>query len=488
MQVLSRKTLGSANNGVILPAAINPPIGIVHLGTGAFHRAHQVVYTEDAMAEGGGDWGICGVSLRSPDVQAALKPQDCLYTLAVLDHEISYRIVGALSSVLVATRELQQVLAAMAAADTHIFTVTVTEKGYCLTRDGDLNTGHPDIQRDLRTPRAPVSVIGIITEALRQRFAAGVAAPTVISCDNLVSNGRLLANAVLEFARATDKEAARWIEDKVSFPCTMVDSITPATDDALRERVSREIGLSDRLPVQREAFSQWVIENRFAGPRPEWEAAGATLTANVEPYEHAKLRLLNAAHSALAYLGSLLGIDTIFQAMQNRSLAGYARQMMEAEIGPTVKPLSGLSVRDYATIILQRFNNPAISHRLSQIAWDGSQKIPIRILETLKENLAAGRSIRCLSLALAAWLHFIRMQALRGQKLNDPLAEKLLQAGVECTLTAEGDVAGFLRLEEVFATDLARNTGFVNELVTAYRSLGDGTQDAVANALRSHTL
>src|SRR5688572_9314706 len=269
MQVLSRKTLGSANNGVILPAAINPPTGIVHLGTGAFHRAHQTVYTEDAMAEGGGNWGICGVSLKSTDVQAALQPQDCLYTLAVLDHEISYRIVGALNSVFIATRELNRVLAAMTAAHTHIFTVTVTEKGYCLSRTGDLNMEHPDIRHDLQTPRAPVTVIGIIVEALRQRFVAGVTAPTVISCDNLASNGRLLANAVLEFARATDKEAARWIEDKASFPCTMVDSITPATDDALRERVTQKTGLRDRLPVQREAFSQWVIENRFTGPRPE---------------------------------------------------------------------------------------------------------------------------------------------------------------------------------------------------------------------------
>jgi fructuronate reductase len=488
MQALSRKTLGSANSGIILPPAINPPTGIVHLGTGAFHRAHQAVYTEDAMVEGGGDWGICGVSLRSADVQAALKPQDWLYTLAVLDHEISYRIVGALNSVFIAARELNRVLAAMVAAHTHIYTVTVTEKGYCLNRAGELNAEHPDIQRDLKTPRAPVTMIGIIAEALRQRFVAGIAAPTVISCDNLVSNGRLLANAVLQFARATDKEAARWIEDKVSFPCTMVDSITPATDDALRERVSQEIGLIDRLPVQREAFSQWVIENRFAGPRPEWEAAGAILTADVEPYEHAKLRLLNAAHSALAYLGSLLGIDTIFQAMQNQALVDFVRRMMETEISPTVKPLAGLSVRDYAAVILQRFNNPAIKHHLSQIAWDGSQKIPIRILETLQENLAAERSIRCLSLAVAGWLHFIRMQSLGGQKLNDPLAEKLLHAATDLpgAPAPEKDVARFLRLEEVFATDLAKNTRFVNALTAAYRSLGDGTPNAVENALRSY--
>jgi fructuronate reductase len=484
MQRLSRQTLGSVNNGILLPKVINPPPGIVHLGAGAFHRAHQAVYTEDAMAVGGGDWGICGVSLQSVGVQEALRPQDCLYTLAVLDTEISYRVVGALSSILVAAQELPRVLDAMASPRTHVLTVTVTEKGYCLNLAGKLNTEHLDIQRDLRTPRAPMTVIGIIVEALRRRFAAGIAPPTVISCDNLTHNGRLLANAVLEFARLTDRETALRIEDRVCFPCTMVDSITPATDDALRDRVAREIGLTDMLPVQREAYTQWVIENRFCGPRPAWEAAGAILTADVVPYENAKLRLLNATHSALAYLGSLLNLETVFQAMQNQTLAGYIDRMMQTEIAPTVRPLAGLSIDEYAATIVQRYKNPAIKHYLSQIALDGSQKIPIRILETVKENLKAGRSVQCLCLAVAGWMHFVRTRSLQGQKLNDPLANTLLKVGADCTLDAGNDVGRFTALQEVFGPELPNNPDFVNALTDAYKALGDGSEAAITNALR----
>lgn len=485
MQRLSRKTLGSVNSGILLPKAINPSPGIVHLGAGAFHRAHQAVYTEDAMAIGGGDWGICGVSLRSTGVQEALQPQDCLYTLAVLDTKISHRIVGALSSILVASRELPRVLDAMASPHTHVFTVTVTEKGYCLNLAGRLNTEHPDIQHDLRAPQTPVTVIGIIVEALRRRFAAGITPPTVISCDNLTNNSRLLANAVLEFARLTNKETALRIQDRVCFPCTMVDSITPATDDTLRDRVAREIGLMDMLPVQREAFTQWVIEDRFCGPRPTWEAAGAILTDDVVPYENAKLRLLNATHSALAYLGSLLGLETVFQAMQNQTLAGYISRMMQTEIAPTVKPLTGLSIDEYAATILQRYKNPAINHYLSQIALDGSQKIPIRILETVKENLKAGRSIHRLCLAIAGWMHFVRIKSLQGQKLNDPLADKLLKIGADCTLDTGNDVGRFTALQEVFGKELPNNSDFTKALTDAYKALGDGSEAAITHALRS---
>jgi fructuronate reductase len=484
MQRLSRNTLNAANGRAILPRVFSPRTGIVHLGAGAFHRAHQAVYTEDAMVIAGGDWGICGVSLRSGEVQQALRPQDWLYTLAILDTEISYRIVGALNSVLVAARELPRVLEAMADPGTHIYTVTVTEKGYCLNLRGELNTEHPDIRHDLMNPRAPVTVIGIVVEALRRRFEAGAAAPTVISCDNLMNNGRLLANAVLEFARLADAETARRIEDRVSFPCTMVDSITPATDDALRERVARETGLSDMLPVQREAFTQWVIENRFAGARPEWEAVGAILTDDVRPYENAKLRLLNAAHSALAYLGSLMELETVFEAMRTAALPACIRRMMESEIAPAIKPLPGLKTEDYVAAILRRFQNPSIRHHLSQIAWDGSQKIPIRILGTLRENLATGRPVRCLCLVVAGWMHFVRMQGARGLKLNDPLADRLSRIGAACTLAAATDVARFLELEEVFARDLATTPDFVKALTGAYQALADGSREAAENALR----
>lgn len=437
------------------------------------------------MSIGGGDWGVCGVSLKSTHVQEALRPQDCLYTLAVLDTKISHRIVGALSDILIAAKELPQVLDAMTAPATHIFTVTVTEKGYCLNINGDLNIDHPDIRHDLQYPQTPSSVIGIIAEALRRRFVAGLAPPTVISCDNLSNNGSLLAKAVLAYADLTDREAARWIEDNVCFPCTMVDSITPATDDSLRERVTKEIGLIDMLPVQREAYTQWVIENRFCGPKPEWEAAGAILTDDVVPYENAKLRLLNATHSTLAYLGLLLDIETVFQAMQNPLLPGFIERMMRVEIAPTVDSLPGLKINDYAAAILQRYKNPAIKHYLSQIALDGSQKIPIRILETVKNNLAAGRSVGRLCLAVAGWMHFVRTKTLRGEKVNDPLADKLRTIGANCTLDASRDVARFITLKEVFGQELPNNRDFIEALTEAYKALDDGSAVAITSALRS---
>jgi fructuronate reductase len=227
-----------------------------------------------------------------------------------------------------------------------------------------------------------------------------------------------------------------------------------------------------------------VIENRFSGPRPEWEAAGAILSGDVRPYENTKLRLLNATHSALAYLGLLMGVETVFDAMQNPGLAGQVERMIESEITPAVAPLPGLRVADYAAAVLRRYRNPAIRHYLSQIAWDGSQKIPIRILGTLRENLAAGRPIRRLCLVVAGWMHFVRTQAARGLQLNDPLAERLLRTGADCTLVAVNDVARFLEIEAVFARDLARDREFVDALGAAYQSLRDGSPAAVESALR----
>lgn len=483
MKRLSRKTLKDINRHITLPAVINPSIGIVHLGSGAFHRGHQVVYTENAMAATGGDWGICGVDLLDSAVKQALQPQDYLYTLAILDNETSYRIVGAVNSILAATEELQRILQIMVEPTTHIYTLTITEKGYCLGPDGDLDSSHQGIAHDLHEPRAPVTAVGVLVEALRQRFAAGIAPPTVISCDNLANNGNLLFNAVVQFAGLVNKELARKIEDTVCFPCTMVDSITPATDDALRSVVARETGLIDMLPVQRESFIQWVIENRFSGPRPEWEAAGAILTGDVAYYENAKLRMLNGTHSPLAYLGSLMGIETVCQAINNPVLSAFVDRLMYSEIVPSVEPVSGMDLNEYAAAILSRYKNPAIKHHLSQIAWDGTQKIPIRILKTLKKNLKAGRSIRCMCTAVAGWMHFVRIKSVQQEKIYDPLAEKLVGIGADCTLNAVDDVKKFMALGEVFSQELLESSDFINALTDAYRALGDGSAAAVTAAL-----
>src|SRR5215470_3621807 len=334
-------------------------IGIVHFGPGAFHRVHQAWFV-DKMLSTDPRWGICAVSLRSTDVRDALVPQDGLYTLAVLDAVTSYQIVGSLKQTLVAPEDPETVLEQLSAPKTHVVTMTVTEKGYCLGPDGNLDMAHADIRRDLRAPHTPTSLIGYLVEALRRRRVSGVGPLTLVSCDNLVDNGARLSKAVRQLAESSDRGLAQWIEEKVAFPRTMVDSITPATTDALRERVTGALGLVDRWPVQREGFVQWVIEDAFCGHTPDWDSVGVIVTDDVGAYDRAKLRLLNGAHSSLAYLGLLAGHETVAQAMADPDLCAFVMTMMKHDIRPTIKAPRGLDLALYMEAILKRFRNPAI--------------------------------------------------------------------------------------------------------------------------------
>jgi fructuronate reductase len=289
-----------------------------------------------------------------------------------------------------------------------------------------------------------------------------------ISCDNLMENGRKLAHAVSQFAREIDVGLAAWIEDEVFFPCTMVDSITPATTAALEQSVEQALGVRDSWPVQREAFVQWVLERGFRGTTPDWESAGATLTSDVSAYERAKLRLLNGAHSTLAYAGSLAGYRTVAEAMRDDSLRETVQALMTEDILPTLKPPADLDVRAYIRAILQRFRNPGMEHALAQIAMDGSQKLPIRILGTVRDALASGRAIERLCLPLTAWMRFVRRSALRGEPLNDPLASRLAEIGRACTGNGIADVPRFLTLETMFSPDLRTDPRFSRSLIKAY--------------------
>jgi fructuronate reductase len=445
-------------------------VGIVHFGPGAFHRVHQAWFVEKLL-EADPRWGICAVSLRNPDVRDALAPQDGLYTLVALDETISYQVIGALKEIRVAPENPQAVLDRLCAAQTRVVTVTVTEKGYCLGADGTLDFEHPDILQDIRNPRSPTSLIGFLVEALERRQAAGLDPLTVISCDNLVDNGSRLGRAVVQLAEHRGQELASWIERNVLFPRTMVDSITPATTSALRERVEHAAGVADRWPVQREGFVQWVIEDRLLPGGPDWAAAGAIITDNVAAYDRAKLRLLNGAHSTLAYVGLLSGHETVSEAMADPELALFVSTMMRQEILPAVKAPRGLDLEVYIEAILKRFRNPALRHALSQIAWDGSQKIPFRLLGTITDNLAAGRSINRLCTAIAAWMHFVRRKALMDERVVDPLAAKLFDLGLACQNRGSADVPAFLTLETVFPRTLVANEVFRSTLVRVYDSL-----------------
>ncbi|HWW78446.1 MAG TPA: mannitol dehydrogenase family protein [Steroidobacteraceae bacterium] len=469
---LSQVHLGQLGADVRRPAygraTLRP--GIVHFGPGAFHRAHQAWFVDRLLADDD-RWSICGVSLRSPDVRDALAPQDGLYTLATLDEKISYQVIGALREILVAPEDPENVLNRLSAPTTRVVTITVTEKGYCLDANGSLDTTHTDIQRDLRLPQLPTSLIGYLVEGLRRRRAAGSEPLTIISCDNLTDNGTRLSRAVCQLAELRDPSLVHWIEDHASFPRTMVDSITPATTDALRERVKGVLGMEDRWPVQRESFAQWVLEDRLAVGGPDWASAGVIITDDVAAYDQAKLRLLNGSHSSLAYLGLLAGYETVADAMRDERLCSLVTTMMKEDVRPTLRTPRGLDLDAYIDVILRRFRNPAIRHALAQIAWDGSQKLPFRLLGTISDNLEAGRPIERLCIPVAGWMHFVRRQAARGERVTDPLSERLFEVGGACENRARHDVPAFLGLDSVFPASLVREATFRNGLAQAYDEL-----------------
>lgn len=378
------------------PAALKS--GIVHLGIGAFHRAHQAVFTEDAIAAQGGDWGIVGASLKQPNIPDTLAAQDYLYTVERLGAVARYRVMGVIRQALFAPRDRGLLLAALTDPATHVITLTLSEKGYCLGADGSLDFSHPDIAADLALPAAPASAIGWLALALAERQRTGAGPLTILSCDNLKSNGPKLAAAVTAFAERC------WSGLSVmanAFPATLVDCIVPASDAAHRARVADALGARDEASVQREDFAQWVIEDRFAAPIPAWGAVGAEIVPDISGHERLKLHVLNGTHSALAYLGLPRGHTYVRQAIADPVLRAFLDEMVAREIAPTLAPLDTAA---YWRTVTARFENPMIDHRLAQIAEDGSLKLPQRLFPLLEANIREGREFGRLAKVIAAWL------------------------------------------------------------------------------------
>jgi len=450
-------------------------VGIVHLGIGAFHRAHQAVYVDDRLAAGEIGWGICGVSLRSSDTFDALQPQDGLYTVATRSGEGDHiRVIGSVQQVLVAPRSPAAVMAALTDPAVRIVSLTVTEKGYCHDpARGALREDHPDIVADLASPEQPRSTPGVLVEALRRRQAAGSAPFTVLCCDNLPENGHTVSRVLKRFAELRDPALARWIEDSVAFPSTMVDGIVPATTDADRGMVAARLGLEDAWPVMAEPFSQWVIEDRFSQGRPRFEEAGAELVSDVAPFELMKLRLLNASHSALAYLGFLAGYETISDVMTDPSFVRFVQAMMAKEVRPTLRMPLGTDLPSYERSLLGRFSNPALKHRTWQIAMDGSQKLPQRMLGTVRDRLAAGASFPQLALGIAAWMRYMTGRDERGGPIDvrDPLAERLRGLADAAGPVADCLAPALLGVREVFGDDLAGDPRFAKPVTEALDAL-----------------
>ncbi|MDQ2076035.1 mannitol dehydrogenase family protein [Marinimicrobium sp. ABcell2] len=485
----------SNNSMAALPADVQVPTynraqmktGIVHLGIGAFHRAHQAFYTEAVLNRFGGDWGILGASLRSPTVREQLAPQDGLYTLVerATDGE-RLQVIGAVQSVLVGPEDPSALVAAMASPEVKIVSLTVTEKGYCHDpATGNLNLNNPDIIHDLNNIEKPRTAVGYLVAALQKRQQAGLKSFTALSCDNLPDNGEVLEKVVLQFARELSTELMTWIQENTCFPCTMIDRIVPATTDADRDQLAERIGLRDEGVVVAEPFTQWVIEDRFVDGRPAWEQVGAQLVSSVSEFEKIKLRLLNGSHSTLAYAGYLSGFDYISEVMREPAFEKLIATFMAREAGETVSAPEGFDLEHYQEQLRERFRNTALKHRTWQIAMDGSQKLPQRLLQTAREQLRGGGHIDIICLAVAAWIRYVSGVDEQGNaiEVSDPLANRLRAACDKHKGDAAGMVKEVLSITEVFGTDLRDEAVFVE---TTTNCLQQFYQQGVLNTVRKH--
>jgi fructuronate reductase len=386
-------------------------IGIVHFGIGAFHRAHQAWYTDCAMTAGDRDWGICGVSLRSPDVARQINPQGGLYTLTERQRDAAQtRVIGAVREVLYAPDQAGAVITRLADPACHIASFTVTEKGYARGQDGGL---------DLAAARS--SFYPLLAQGLAQRRARGLGGLTLLSCDNLAENGRVLARLMERWLAAEMPEMVEWFRRECRVPSTMIDRIVPRSGPQDLAELEQRLGMSDAGAVFTERFSQWVIEDDFAGPRPQWENHGVELVDDVAPFETAKLRMLNGAHSLLAYCGLEAGYTYVHEAVANPRLAALAERLMRDEALPTITAAAGQDIAAYAGQLMQRFADPALMHRLDQIAMDGTQKIPQRWLDTAAELVRRGQSFDAIATGFAAWVWHLA----DGRFVDDPYGEEL---------------------------------------------------------------
>lgn len=462
---------------------------IVHFGFGAFHRAHQALLTDRVLNSHGGDWGICEVSLFSGDqLMSDLRAQDHLYTVLEKGaHGNQAIVIGAVNECLNAKLDsLAAIIEKFCEPQVAIVSLTITEKGYCIDpATGSLDETNARILHDMQNPSEPHSAPGILVEALHRRRERGLKPFTVLSCDNIPDNGHVVKNAVLGMAAKRSTELAKWIAEQVSFPDTMVDRIVPAATPESLEEITRELGVPDPCAISCEPFIQWVVEDNFVAGRPQWEAAGVQMVADVLPWEQMKLRMLNGSHSFLAYLGYLAGFRHISDCMQDCAFREAAYRLMMQEQAPTLR-ITNVDLAQYADSLLERFANPALKHKTWQIAMDGSQKLPQRMLEGIRVHLARQTEWPLLALGIAGWMRYVSGVDDAGAPIDvrDPMSEKI-RAIVENSSDTQR-VAALLSLHEIFAADLVQNPQFVQEIEHAWQRIAQhGAHQAVINTLKN---
>ncbi|GHV60606.1 mannitol dehydrogenase [Spirochaetia bacterium] len=440
---LNQRNLKNISAPVKVPAysrdALRP--AIVHIGLGNFHRAHQAFFLDTLLAKGLTASGIFEMNLI-PDTFPLTKiaaEQDYLYTLIAKNgrEEAIPQVIGSILGYVNAAADKEKAIARIADAETSLVSLTITEKGYCRdTAAGDVDWKHPMIKHDLEHPGDPLSILGFLAAALSRRAARGGAPLTIMSCDNFPSNGRILKESLRSFCAQTCPDLSPWITDMVSFPCSMVDRITPNTNAALLSETEQKYGIADKWPVCCEDFIQWVLEDDFrippkAGFDPRlFAAAGVQLAADVEPYELMKMRLLNGSHSALAYLSYLMGYTDVADAASDPLMRQFLRLHYMEEVTPTIPPVPGIDLTEYKDTLIKRFANRAIGDAVLRLAEDGSQKIPNFVLKPLGDRVRSGAGNKAILLALAGWARFLEGTDEAGKPipLKDPEGQAVSRA------------------------------------------------------------
>lgn len=486
MSQLNAQTLDQLDAGVAVPAyaLAERRVGIVHFGVGGFHRAHQALYLDRLMDAGrDADWAICGVGLMPHDaaMRDALAVQDHLYTLIekAPDGSRQARVVGSIARYLFAPDDPEAVLAQLVDPNVRIVSLTVTEGGYNYNQStGEFNAANPAVAADLLPDAVPTTTFGFVVEALRRRRDAGTAPFTVMSCDNIQGNGHLAARVFTAFADLKDAELAAWIRANVAFPSSMVDRITPVTTDADREMVAAEYGIEDRWPVVCEDFLQWVLEDNFPSGRPAWEEAGVQMVDDVEPYELMKLRLLNASHQAMAYLGYLAGYRYAHEVCSDPDFVGFLTAYMDREATPTLRPVPGIDLAAYKRQLIERFANEQVKDTLARLCAESSDRIPTWLVPVIRQNLDDGGAVRLSAAIVAAWARYAEGTDEQGRPIEvvDRLRERVMAAAAR----QGGDPLAFVRDRDLFG-DLAERPGFTQPYTEALDVLhADGAAALVA--------
>ncbi|MCB4799043.1 mannitol dehydrogenase family protein [Neotamlana laminarinivorans] len=473
---LNTNSLTEIANRVAVPSynRVEVEAGIVHVGIGGFHRAHEALYTDELLNDNSQKkWGICGVALLEFDkkIHQTLTNQNGLYTLIVkeLDGTLTNRVIGSIVDFMYAPENPWAVVEKMASPETKIITLTITEGGYNFNEaTGEFIIDNPSIQYDLKNPTTPKTIFGYLTESLKLRKENNIQGVTIQSCDNIQGNGHVTKKMLLSYMQHAEPELIPWVEANVSFPNSMVDRITPATVASDIITLKETTGIMDEWPVVCEPFKQWVIEDEFVAGRPAWENAGAQFVTDVVPYEKMKLTLLNAGHSVLGILGALLGYKTIDEAVHDENLSAFLKTYMNLEVTPTLGNLKGVNLEEYKQTLIERFGNTHIKDQVERICSESSAKIPKFILPTVTQQLKNSGQVELAAYVLAAWAIYSLGENEKGEKLiiRDAM-EGLLY---EKAMLAKTDPKQFLEIDSIFG-DLKSSENFVSIFEKAYSNI-----------------